>query len=89
MDTEARKRLNMKKKDRIAKIAKETIQREKGPASTDMIWEAVNNTMKDGAFKAAVYAILKGRKEFQLVNLYPSMWDLNESIDADESLGVN
>tara|TARA_A200000159_G_scaffold92508_1_gene85960 strand:+ start:2541 stop:2774 length:234 start_codon:yes stop_codon:yes gene_type:complete len=77
----------MNKKDRIAKIAREVIQREQGPASTSMIWEAVNQKIREGAYHASVHSILKARKDLKMVA--PAMWDLNESIDADESLGVN
>ena len=75
----------MKKKDRIAKIAREVIQRENGPASTDMIWTAVNEQTREGAHKASVHAVLKGRKEIKMVA--PAMWAMNQSIDADETLG--
>jgi len=77
----------MNKKDRIAKIAREVIQREQGPASTSMIWEVVNQKIREGAYHASVHSILKGRKDLKMVA--PAMWDLNESIDADESPGVN
>ena len=53
-----------------------------------MILESVNSELRNGAYKSKVEYILRARPEFILVNTKPSVWTLNQSIDADDSLGV-
>lgn len=83
--------LNMKritKKERIVSIAREVIERN-GISSTTIIWENVNDKLRNGAYKAKVYSILKANPNFTMVESDPATWVLNQSIDADEALGGN
>lgn len=57
-------------------------------ASTEMIADRVNQELRNGAFKSKVTSILRMRPEFKLVKTKPPIWTLNQSIDADDSLGV-
>ena len=79
---------NLTKNERIASIAREVIERN-GVSSTTIIWENVNDKLRNGAFKAKVYSILKANPDFRMVEEKPATWVLNQSIDADEALGSN
>jgi hypothetical protein len=75
------------KNERIAKVARKVLEKNE-TASSIMILESVNSELRNGAYKSKVEYILRARPEFILVNTKPSVWTLNQSIDADDSLGV-
>jgi hypothetical protein len=75
------------KNDRIAKIARRVLK-QNTTASTGMIADRVNQELRNGAAIAKISYILKARAEFRQVKTRPSIWTLNQSIDADDSLGV-
>ena len=76
------------KKDRIALIAREVIMKY-GETTTTIISENVNDKLRNGAYIAQVYSTLKANPEFRMVKTEPVSWVLNQSIDADETLGGN
>ena len=73
--------------DRIAKVAQKVLEMNE-TASSIMILERVNSELRHGAYKSKVEFILRARPEFILIKTKPSVWALNQSIHADDSLGV-